>query len=107
MLDSASRGRLMSSYCAECKKYVWPPNYYCNICNSKTIFRDVVRRGTLIEKSLSHIHEKEGYFGVGEFNGVRFIGTINERILVGDIIQVKSVKVTEGRLDIVFTGVER
>jgi uncharacterized protein len=105
MLDAASKGRLMSSYCIKCNRYVWPPNYYCNRCNSDTIFKDLVERGILVEKSTSYIHGKIEHFGIGEFDGIRIIGTITDQITVGDTIGIKSIKVTKGRLDISFVGI--
>jgi uncharacterized protein len=102
ILVSASKGRLVTSFCNKCEKYIWPPNYVCNLCYSKASFRKVNDEGILLEKAHSSILGKEGSFGVGEFSGIRLIGNINDGVKVGDSIKIQQIRVKNGRLDIKF-----
>ena len=99
ILISARKGRLVTSFCKKCDKYIWPPNYVCNLCYSKTSFREVKGKGILLEKACSSVLGKEGSFGVGEFSGIRLIGTINDGVKVGDSIKIQEIKVKNERLD--------
>jgi uncharacterized OB-fold protein len=100
ILASASKGRLVTSFCKKCDKYIWPPKYFCILCYSKASFREVKDEGILLEKSHSSILGKEGSFGVGEFSGIRLIGRINDEVNVGDSIKIQEIGVKNGRLDI-------
>lgn len=104
VLEIAKGGELVSSYCGKCEKYVWPPKYYCNYCNSKVLFKIVKREGRILGKGYSNIPGKKGIFAVGEFNGIRIIGTIKDKMMVGESIIMQEIKVTNGRLDIIFVS---
>ena len=103
IFENASNGKLVTSFCKKCNKYIWPPNYACSLCNSKASFREVKRDGILLEKAHSYIAGKEGSFGIGEFSGIRLIGTTNEDAKVGEPIRIQELRMRNGRLDIIFT----
>lgn len=105
VLKSAGRGKLLSSYCKKCDKYIWPPKYYCNYCNSEALFKDVKEGGIVIEKGYSNLSNKKETFAIGEFNGIRIIGSISDDIVVGQHIKIQDIRVTNGRLDIKFSGI--
>ncbi|HSA75773.1 MAG TPA: zinc ribbon domain-containing protein [Candidatus Nitrosocosmicus sp.] len=107
ILVSASKGRLVTSFCRNCDKYIWPPNYVCNLCYSKASFQEVKGEGILLEKAHSSILGKEGSFGVGEFSGIRLIGTLNDGVKVGDSIKIQEIRVKNERLDIKFAVISR
>jgi uncharacterized OB-fold protein len=104
IMKIARGGKLVSSYCKKCDKYIWPPKYYCNYCNSEVSFKDVKREGIVLEKAYSNLHGKKIPFAIGEFNGIRIIGSINDDIVVGEIIIMQEIRVTDGRLDIKFVS---
>ena len=102
ILLTANNGKLETSFCKKCDRYIWPPNYVCNVCYSKATFQEVKEEGILLEKAHSNILGKEGFFGIGEFRGIRLIGTIDNRVKVGESIRIQEIKVKNGRLDIKF-----
>ncbi|WP_148686890.1 zinc ribbon domain-containing protein [Candidatus Nitrosocosmicus hydrocola] len=105
ILKSARRGKLLSSYCMKCDKYIWPPNYYCSYCNSGALFKAVKGEGIVLEKGYSNLLNKKGTFAIGEFNGIRIIGSISDDVVVGQGIKIQEIRVTNGRLDIKFVGI--
>ena len=102
VLKIAKAGKLVSSYCKNCDKYIWPPKYYCNYCNLKVSFRDVRREGIVLEKCYSNLQGKKKPFAIGEFNGIRILGSIDDDIIVGESIIMQEIRVTDERLDIKF-----
>lgn len=104
ILEIANNGKLVTSFCIKCDIYIWPPNHVCNLCVSKTMFREVKREGILLEKAHSNILGKEGFFGIGEFSGIRLIGSTKEDVKVGEPIRIGEIRVKNGRLDIQFTS---
>lgn len=103
ILQNASYGKLVTSFCVKCNKYIWPPNYICNCCNSKASLRKIEQVGILLEKTHSNILGKEGTFGIGEFGGIRLIGTIKEDARIGECIRIHEIGLKNRRLDIKFT----
>src|ERR1044072_4292697 len=98
----AKNGKFVSSFCVKCKNYVWPPHDYCKLCNSPIVLRNVATVGILLAKSTSHIPGKLGHFGLGEFEGVRIVGTIKESLLIGDKITICNVQNRNDKIDLEF-----
>jgi uncharacterized OB-fold protein len=95
-------GHFSATYCPKCRRYLWPLNFFCNICLNKTRYRKINNKGILLEKSYSHFETKKGSFGIGEFGEIRIIGTIDENAEVNDKIKISSMKVSNSRLDMKF-----
>lgn len=57
----------------------------------------------MLEKTQSNILGREGTFGIGEFGGIRLIGTIKEDVRIGEVIRIHEIGIKNGRLDIKFT----
>ncbi|MDQ4074594.1 MAG: hypothetical protein M3162_09880 [Thermoproteota archaeon] len=55
-----------------------------------------------MEKSYSHFTAKRGSFGIGEFGGIRIIGTIDGNVEVKDKIKISSMKISNSRLEVEF-----
>jgi uncharacterized OB-fold protein len=102
ILKNARREKFVTSFCLKCNKYIWPPDSSCNICYSSAILRDVTSNGVLLSKSISHIEGKKRYFGLGEFDGIRIIGTIDSSINIDDKIIICGVSETYGKIDLKF-----
>ncbi len=96
------KGYFSTTYCHKCKRYLWPLNFFCNTCFSKTRLKKIINKGILLEKSYSHFGIKKGSFGIGEFGEIRIIGTIHENIEVKDKIKISSMKVSNSRIDVEF-----
>jgi uncharacterized OB-fold protein len=103
IISNAERGILITTYCFNCKIYIWPPNYYCNSCLKKTGFRKISRRGILLEKSLSNLPDSLGYYGIGEFSGIRVIGSVDQRVVPEDRIRISHIGIKNNKLNLEFS----
>jgi uncharacterized OB-fold protein len=102
ILNSARKGKFVTSYCQQCNKYIWPPKDSCNLCYSTAVIKDVPSNGVLLSKSISYISGKEGYFGLGEFTGIRIIGTIERSMKIGDRIVICRIREKNRKIDLKF-----
>lgn len=67
------RGNFVVGECLKCKKTVWPPTKYCNICFGDVTAKKISTKGKILEFS----KQDETYFCLVEFNeGVKIIGKI-------------------------------
>ena len=67
-------GNFICSECSRCNKLVWPPSDYCNTCFSSVTWRQISKKGTLLEFS----YKKGECFGMVELEGqIRVVGTIH------------------------------
>jgi hypothetical protein len=107
IIKSAGKGTLVTTYCFTCKIHIWPLNRYCNICFKKTGFKKISRKGVLLEKSFSNLPDLKGYFGIGEFSGIRMIGSVDKSILPEDAIRISQVRVKDNKLDLEFSKFKR
>ena len=106
IIKNAEKGILITSYCFSCKIHIWPPNRYCNSCFNKTGFRKINRKGVLLEKSFSNLPELIGYYGIGEFSGIRMIGSVDQSILPEDRIRISQVGIKDNKLNLEFSKIK-
>ena len=99
-------GLLLSTFCKDCKKHNWPPNLYCKECFKKTKLKKIKNEGILLEISYSHITNEENFFGIGDFSGIRIIGTANKSIRINDTISIDKIKVIDNKISIVFNKLD-
>ncbi len=92
MFEKIKDGTLLSTFCTRCKKYVWPPCNNCKDCFGITELKDVDNKGILLEISYSHIVDQQGYFGIGDFSGLRIIGKVDSNIEIGEPISISKVR---------------
>ncbi len=95
-------GLFVSTFCKGCKKYNWPPSMYCKECFSKTKLKKIKNVGILLEISYSYITNEPSFFGIGDFSGIRIIGTANKSIRINDSIEIDKIKVINNKISIVF-----
>ena len=109
IINYAEKGILLTTFCFSCKIHIWPPNRYCKFCFNKTGFRKINRKGILLEKSFSNLSDLVGYYGIGEFSGIRIIGSVDQSVLPYDRIRISQVGVKNNKLDLEFSkiGVKR
>ena len=105
IITTAEKGILITSYCFCCKIHIWPPNRYCNSCFKKTGFRKINKKGVLLEKSFSNLPDLRGYYGIGEFAGIRIIGRVDPSILPEDTIRISHVGTKDNKLDLEFSKI--
>jgi uncharacterized protein len=102
LFKKIEEGLFISTFCKECKKYNWPPSIYCKECFSKTKLKEIKNIGILLEISYSYITNEPSFFGIGDFSGIRIIGTANKSIRINDSIQIDKIKVINNKISIVF-----
>ncbi|MDE1861888.1 MAG: hypothetical protein KGI33_03140 [Thaumarchaeota archaeon] len=86
--EELKRDKFVCSECSRCKKIVWPPSNYCNKCLNETTWREISRKGKLVEYS----YNKGECFGIVEFESqIRIVGTVkgSERPDVGQIMNLE------------------
>src|SRR5579872_4176133 len=49
--NELKNGRFVCSECSKCGKLVWPPSDFCNVCFNRVKWRQVSKKGKLIEYS--------------------------------------------------------
>jgi uncharacterized protein len=106
IINNAKKGNLITTFCINCKIFIWPPNRYCNSCFNKTGFRKIHRKGVLLEKSLSNLPDLIGYYGIGEFSGIRMIGSVHQSISPGDRIRISQVGIKDNKLNLEFSKIK-
>ena len=96
-------GIFLNTFCPHCKKHNWPPSNNCKDCFNKTVLKKIENKGILLEMSYSHIPKQENFFGIGDFSGIRILGTIVEKnIKVNDSITVYNIKIIDNKISIEF-----
>ena len=81
-----AKGIFVVGECTECKRTVWPPADYCNVCFGDVLIKKGPGHGKIIEFS----KQDGNYFCLAEFDeNIRIIGkvtngnpTINQKVLV-------------------------
>jgi uncharacterized OB-fold protein len=78
------KGKFVCSECPKCSKLVWPPSDFCNVCFSKVKWREISRKGKLIEFS-----KKDNIlFCMAEFeNIIRIMGELETGSKIPEIGQ--------------------
>ncbi|HEY6536543.1 MAG TPA: hypothetical protein VIY08_12210 [Candidatus Nitrosocosmicus sp.] len=102
MLERINDGIFEVTFCTKCKEYSWPPRYNCKSCFKFNVLKEIENKGILLEKSFSHLSNNESFFGVGEFNKIRILGTINNEVEVNDLIFINSLKIIDKRISLEF-----
>ena len=71
--NELKNGKFVCSECPKCDKLVWPPSDFCNTCFSKVKWRQVSKKGKLIEFS----RKDNAIFCIAEFeNTIRIMGEL-------------------------------
>jgi uncharacterized protein len=103
ILKKFKDGIFINTFCPHCKKQNWPPNINCKYCFKKTILKKIENKGILLEMSYSHIQKQENFFGIGDFSGIRILGTIVKKsIKVNDLIAIYNIKIIDDKISLEF-----
>jgi uncharacterized OB-fold protein len=71
--NELKNGKFVSSECSKCNKLVWPPSNFCNVCFNKVQWRQISKKGKLIEFS----KKDSTIFCIAEFeNLIRVMGEL-------------------------------
>ncbi len=103
ILKKFKDGIFVNTFCPQCKKQNWPPSNNCKDCFNKTILKKIDNKGILLEMSYSHIQNQENFFGIGDFSGIRILGTVaNKNIKVNDSIVIQNIKIIDNKISLEF-----
>ncbi len=71
--EGVQNNQFVCSECAKCNALVWPPNEFCSMCFGKVHWRQVSKKGKLVEYS----KEKNTFFCIAEFEkSIRIMGQL-------------------------------
>jgi uncharacterized OB-fold protein len=103
LFDKIKKDSFYCTFCNYCNIFTWPPSYYCKKCYKKTKLKKIKNYGTLLELSYSHLENQECYFGIGDFSGIRIIGTLVEKNMnVNDLIKINKATVIDDKILLEF-----
>lgn len=101
ILENARDGKFVTSYCNQCNMNIWPPSDACTRGHSQIVLKEVSLNGTLLANATSYL-SKKSHFGLGEFDGIRIIGTFENSIKIGESIRICSVSLLNGKINLKF-----
>src|ERR687889_969420 len=87
-------GILLSAFCPQCKRHVWPPSNNCKECLKITEIKPIYNRGIILEISFSYLNDQQCFFGIGDFSGIRIIGKVEPNTKAYDSIYISNVKMS-------------
>ncbi|HEV2193494.1 MAG TPA: zinc ribbon domain-containing protein [Nitrosopumilaceae archaeon] len=82
--NELKNGKFVCSECPKCNKLVWPPSDFCNVCFGKVTWRQVSKKGKLIEFS----KKDNTIFCIAEFEDtIRIMGELETSLKIPSIGQ--------------------
>lgn len=72
--NALKNDKFVCSECPKCNKLVWPPSDFCNVCFSEVKWRQITKKGKLVEFS----KKDNTIFCIAEFeNTIRIMGELD------------------------------
>ena len=99
------KGLFICTFCLNCNIYNWPPNNNCKKCLKKTRLRKIINKGVILEISYSHLPNQKSFFGIGNFSGIRILGTIDKNMQTNDLIIIDKVSIIDNKISFIFKKV--
>ncbi len=100
--DELKKGNFVLGECTNCKKTIWPPADYCNVCFGRVSIKKGPSKGKIIEFS----KHDESYFCLVEFEkNVRIIGNISSIPKIDQMITIKKCGVRKGNYFFEFSQI--
>jgi len=88
-----NKGEFCIPECTECKKIVWPPSEFCNICFGNVVLKEGDFEGKIIEFS----RQNEQYFCMVEFeNTFRIMANISKTPEIGQRVKISKCGIEKG-----------
>jgi uncharacterized OB-fold protein len=90
-MTQLKNGNLVISYCAACKKKIWPPYEYCPYCYRRASTVPAGKFGRIVEFSRSWIEEEgEAIVALIDMEGILLFGSVSEgsRIATGTLVEL-------------------
>jgi|GEM_PF-1198283 uncharacterized OB-fold protein len=103
LFNKIKTGSFYCTFCRYCNIFTWPPSNYCKKCFKETKFKKINNHGILLELSYSHMPNQECFFGIGDFSGIRIIGTlVDKNMNVNDLIKINKATVINDKILLEF-----
>jgi uncharacterized OB-fold protein len=91
--DELTKGNFTIPECSSCKKIIWPPTEFCDVCHNKTCLKTGQFTGKIIEYS----KQNEEYFCMVEFlDSFRLIAKKKDKPENGQIVKISKCGISEG-----------
>jgi uncharacterized OB-fold protein len=104
------KGSFLISYCAACKRKIWPPYEHCPSCYRRALPIEAGKLGRIVEFSRSWLEEDEVFVALIDMDGILLLGSVSEGpgIAVGAEVELISSGVSlEGNIDFCFRILDR
>ncbi|HJM78993.1 MAG TPA: hypothetical protein QF656_00425 [Nitrosopumilus sp.] len=83
--EELRKGKFTIPECLSCKKIIWPPTEFCDVCNSETHLKTGQFTGKIIEFS----KQNEEYFCIVEFaDSFRLMAKMKSNPKKGQIVKI-------------------
>ncbi|MCG3780206.1 MAG: hypothetical protein MT334_04705 [Candidatus Nitrosopumilus limneticus] len=87
------KGQFCIPECISCKKLIWPPSEFCNLCNRELTLNKSEFEGKIIEFS----RQDENYFCIVEFNEtVRLIAKMETCPKKNQTVKISKCGISQG-----------
>jgi uncharacterized OB-fold protein len=106
IFKKANEGLFICTFCLNCNIFNWPPNNNCKKCLKKTRLRKIMNKGVILEASYSHLPNQKSFFGIGDFSGIRILGTIDRNVQINDFITIYKVSIIDNKISFVFKKIK-
>jgi len=91
--DELTKGNFTIPECSSCKKIIWPPTEFCDVCYSKTC----LKTGQFMGKIIEYSKQNEEYFCMVEFlDSFRLIAKKKYKPENGQIVKISKCGISEG-----------
>jgi uncharacterized OB-fold protein len=91
--DELTKGNFTIPECSSCKKIIWPPTEFCDVCYSKTC----LKTGQFMGKIIEYSKQNEEYFCMVEFlDSFRLIAKKKDKPENGQIVKISKCGISEG-----------
>ena len=91
-MNQLKNGTFVISYCAACRKKIWPPYGYCPACYRRTSTGRAGKIGKIVEFSRSWLEVQEVIVALIDMDGILLLGSISEGqgITIGATVELIS-----------------
>ena len=91
--DELTKGNFTIPECLSCKKIIWPPAEFCDVCYNETRLKSGEFSGKIIEYS----KQNDEYFCMVEFlDAFRLIAKMKEKPENGQIVKILKCGISNG-----------
>ena len=91
--EELTKGNFTIPECLSCKKIIWPPAEFCNVCYNETSLKTGQFTGKIIEYS----KQNEEYFCMVEFlDSFRLMAKTNDKPEIGKIVKITKCGILNG-----------